>query len=101
MKMSQTALHGSVRGSSRRNGIDPKAPTANTRLSIGTLTALLTTTRAHCIRVVTLATNQEYTSVSRSSLTTIATIDAAVIRHSGASTALNSGPSGYEASVGA
>jgi hypothetical protein len=31
---------------------------------------------------------------------TIARIDATVMRHNGASTASNSGPSGYDASVG-
>src|SRR3712207_848299 len=77
-KTSQTAAHGSV---------NANAPTANTRLSIGTATPLLTSTLAHWWRVVTLVTNQWYTSVSASSLTTSATIDATVMRHTGPSTA--------------
>src|SRR5690606_28079502 len=91
---SHTAPHGRVRAWSCRKGRAPKAPTAKITLSSGTLTALLTATRAHWWRVVTRLTNQAYTSVSTSSLTTSASTEATVIRHSGASTASNSGPSG-------
>src|SRR5687768_11992861 len=84
---SHTAAHGSVRASSARNGSAPKAATANTALSMGTLTALLTATRAHWCPVVTRVTNQWYTSPSISSLTTWATIEASTMRHSGPSTA--------------
>jgi hypothetical protein len=94
MKMSQTADHGNVSAWSVRNGSEPNAMTANSALSTGTLTALLTATRAHWNRVVTRRTNQWYTSVSSSSLTTSAMIDATTMRHSGPSTAWNSSPSG-------
>src|SRR5215218_9508799 len=100
-KMSHTALHGSVRGWSSKPGIAPKATTTKITLSIGTLTALLTATRAHWWPAVTLVTNQWYTSVSASSLATSARMDAIVMRQRGASTAANSGPSVNEASDGA
>src|SRR5688500_15612185 len=95
-KISHTTAHGSVRAWSANPGIAPKAQTAKITLSMGTLTALLTATRAHWWRVVTRRTNQWYTSVSTSSLTTSARIDAIVMRHSGASTAENSAPRGYD-----
>src|SRR5918993_4345979 len=101
MKMSHTALHGSVSAWSANPGIAPNATTAKMTLSSGTLTALLTATRAHWWPVVTRVTNQWYTSVSASSLTTSARIEATVIRHSGAKIAENSGPRGYDASLGA
>src|SRR5687768_5932968 len=93
-KISHTTSQGNVSAWSAKPGMAPKAPTAKITLSMGTLTALLVATRAHWCRVVTRRTNQWYTSVSTSSLTTSATIDAMVILHSGASTASNSGPSG-------
>src|SRR5215207_3844206 len=95
-KMSHTTGHGSVSGWSANPGIAPKATTAKITLSIGTLTPLLTATRAHWWRVVTRRTNQWYTSVSTSSLITSAMIDATTIRHSGPSTVRNSSLNGYD-----
>src|SRR5918994_2893187 len=97
---SHTAAQGNVRAWSVSSGSDPKAATAKMALSTGTLTALLTATRAHWYRLVTRRTNQWYTSVSSSSLTTSATIEATTIRHSGPRIARNSASSGYESSAG-